>query len=318
MIKLSIIVPVYNVEKYVSRCINSILEQTFSDFELILINDGSTDKSGQICDEYSKADSRISVVHKGNEGPSIARNIGIKAVKGKYLCFVDSDDFVAKHSYEALINEAETNSLDIVCGNGLIYYDENNNYLYAKKRQFPSKVYNGVDFYYNSVKEGAMAVCVPFNVYRTEFIRQNSLFFEEHIAFEDELWTPQVFLKAKKVKYIDITFYMYFKREGSRIATEVANNKDIFDIVNICYKLEELYSQVDDKKQRYLFNETLFYMYLNAFVIGNFMKPGEINKKFLIGKAKSLRCKVKLMIFLINKRLYRNLTLLIRRSKGER
>lgn len=93
--RVSIIVPVYNTEKYLPCCINSILTQTFTDFELLLIDDGSKDNSGKICDEYAVIDKRVRVFHKNNEGASIARNLGIKKSKGKFLVFVDSDDYIA-------------------------------------------------------------------------------------------------------------------------------------------------------------------------------------------------------------------------------
>ena len=94
--QISIVVPVYNVEKYLERCIDSILAQTFTDFELLLINDGSKDSSGLICDKYTEKDSRIRVFHKENEGVSRARNLGISNARGRWLCFIDSDDWVDK------------------------------------------------------------------------------------------------------------------------------------------------------------------------------------------------------------------------------
>lgn len=115
--KLSIIVPVYNVEHFIHKCISSILEQTFSDFELILINDGSTDLSGEICDEYKSKDQRIRVFHKKNGGPSSARNLGIKISKGEYIAFVDSDDIVEKKMYEKLYNIAlNEDAMIVACG----------------------------------------------------------------------------------------------------------------------------------------------------------------------------------------------------------
>ena len=95
---ISIIVPIYNVEKYLSRCVDSILNQTFTDFELILVDDGSTDNSGKICDEYAEKDCRIKVIHKDNWGVSSARNVGLENSVGEYIMFCDSDDFVEKNA----------------------------------------------------------------------------------------------------------------------------------------------------------------------------------------------------------------------------
>lgn len=126
--KISIIVPVYNVEKYLHVCINSILNQNFSDFELILVNDGSKDNSGQICDEFAKEDSRISVIHKKNGGLSSARNAGIDVAKGEYIGFVDSDDWIDKEMYEILYNNIVRHNAQIsVCN--LCIMKKNNEFI---------------------------------------------------------------------------------------------------------------------------------------------------------------------------------------------
>ena len=104
--EISIIVPVYNVEKYLKRCIDSILNQSFTDFELILVDDGSTDNSGEIIDEYAIKDERIKVIHKENGGLSSARNVGIEYSKGNYIAFVDSDDYINKNMYKILYKNA--------------------------------------------------------------------------------------------------------------------------------------------------------------------------------------------------------------------
>lgn len=115
--KISIIVPVYNVEQYITRCIESITSQTYRNIEILLIDDGSTDNSGNICDEYQKKDSRVMTFHKTNGGLSDARNYGIKHASGQYLCFVDSDDYISKHMVEILYNNLIKYSADIsACG----------------------------------------------------------------------------------------------------------------------------------------------------------------------------------------------------------
>lgn len=112
--KISIIVPVYNVEKYLSQCIESIINQNHKNIEIILVNDGSTDKSGDICDKYSLKDNRIKVIHKKNEGVSIARNTGLKVATGEYIAFVDGDDLVDKDIYTRLINVINNSKYDLV------------------------------------------------------------------------------------------------------------------------------------------------------------------------------------------------------------
>ena len=112
--KLSIIIPIYNVERYLEETINSVLKQTFTDFELILVDDGSTDNSGKICDKYAQKDSRVKVIHKPNGGVSSARNAGVDNATGEFIGFVDSDDIISEVMYEGMINIAEKYGADIV------------------------------------------------------------------------------------------------------------------------------------------------------------------------------------------------------------
>lgn len=117
MCEISIIVPVYNVEKYLNKCVDSILNQTFKEFELILVDDGSPDNSGAICDQYAEKDSRVRVIHKENGGLSSARNAGIEVAEGKYIGFIDSDDYIAEDMYELLYNNIIKENADLsVCG----------------------------------------------------------------------------------------------------------------------------------------------------------------------------------------------------------
>ena len=146
---LSIIVPVYNVEQYLPRCIDSILNQTFATFELILVDDGSTDRCSIICDEYTKKDNRIKVIHKKNGGLSDARNVGIEKAKGKYISFIDSDDFIIDKTYEILVLEAEKNNLDVITGNAINYYSAKKAKPKIKKRSFEKKIMTGREFLKN-------------------------------------------------------------------------------------------------------------------------------------------------------------------------
>src|SRR5690348_8514297 len=112
--KISIIVPIYDVQKYLFKCIDSILAQTFTDYELILVNDGSPDSCGEICNEFAKKDKRIKVIHKKNGGLSSARNAGLEIAKGEYIGFIDSDDFIHNKMYEILYQNALFHSSDII------------------------------------------------------------------------------------------------------------------------------------------------------------------------------------------------------------
>ena len=129
MNKISIIIPIYNVEQYLPQCLDSIINQTYKNLEIILINDGSTDNSGKICDNYAKVDNRIHVFHKKNEGVTSARNLGLDKCTGDFIGFVDPDDFIELNMYEILYNEQQRTNADIVWCNYLLYYSANNQLL---------------------------------------------------------------------------------------------------------------------------------------------------------------------------------------------
>ena len=125
---ISIIIPVYNVEKYLNKCLNSVIEQTYKNIEVILIDDGSTDNSGKICDEYAKNDIRIKIIHQQNGGVSTARNNGLEHATGKYITFVDSDDYIEKEMIETMAKKIMKKNADIViCG--VTDRDEENNII---------------------------------------------------------------------------------------------------------------------------------------------------------------------------------------------
>lgn len=311
MPKLSVIIAVYNVEEYLPRCIESILAQEYKDFELLLINDGSTDKCGEVCKEYALKDNRIIVVDKKNGGLSDARNEGIKLARGKYLSFIDSDDFILPHAYNLLIDTAEKNNLDIVCGYSYKYLSEKNYYLETKKRTFEDKVYNGIDFLCMSIDDEAMPMCAPFNIYKKELIDSNKLLFKKGIFHEDELWTPQVFLNAKRVKHLDIIFYVHCQRFGS--ITESSNKyKNAIDIINTCYELENIYKIIENKKYKNILNNYLLTLYLNGVYVGKLVDNSLVKKSFVFSKAKTIKNVLKSIIFLINIRLYCKINSLIK------
>ena len=304
MPKLSVIVPVYNVERYLNRCIESILNQSFIDFELILVDDCSKDNSPQICDEYKK-DSRVKVIHnRQNKGLSEARNAGIHVACGTYLSFIDGDDFIVPNTFSIMISELEQNNLDIISGYFMSYITEDNYYCDIRKHTFSNQVCSGVEFICKGLKEGSMSMCVPINFYKRELIIKNNLFFKPGILHEDELWTPQVFINAERVKYIDLFFYMYVMREGS--ITKVTNKyKNAIDLVNTCYYLEKYFSDnVINKRYLKILNDNILTLFLNAVYIGNLVSDPIIKKSFVFGKPRTIRNKVKAIIFLLNKKVY--------------
>lgn len=208
---ISVIVPIYNVEKYLDRCVDSIINQTYKNLEIILVDDGSPDNCPQMCDDYAKKDSRIKVVHKENGGLSDARNVGMKVATGEYVSFIDSDDYVSLDFYETLLETIVDNDSDIVeCG--VVKFYENEKF---DKYNDDLKVtnYDTVDALDGLINEN------PFKQHVWNKLYKSNIALDIPYAVgklnEDEFWTYQIFGKAKKVTRINKTMYYYFQRGSS-------------------------------------------------------------------------------------------------------
>lgn len=302
---LSIIVPVYNVENYLIECIESLLNQELENYEIILINDGSTDNSPTICNYYKEKYKIIKVFNQTNKGLSAARNRGIKLAKGKYISFVDSDDFVLKNTYKEIVRIMEMEKLDILSVNAFKYISKNKTKLKTKKRSFESKKLSGIEFLKKSYLENAMSHCVPFNVYKREMILENKILFKKGILHEDNLWTPQVFIKAKNVMYYDIDFYMHRKREGS-ITQKKDKKKNSTDLLKTCYELDNIYIKINDKQTKFVLDNVLVTTYLWAIATGKLVPENNnlVKLSFLKNKSLNSKNKVKVFIFKKNPELY--------------
>lgn len=207
MTEISIIVPVYNVEAYLSRCVNSILTQTYDDFELILVDDGSTDNSGKICDNFVSSDPRIRVIHKENGGVSSARNAGLDICVGKYVSFVDSDDFIAPIMLENLHSLAEKEKADIVdCGFTRVFDS-------TQPQDITSTDEYTITDGRTAIRNLPGAASSWAKLYRRELFR--NLRFEEGRIYEDTLLLPFLYYEAEKVVTTPASYYCYFQRPGS-------------------------------------------------------------------------------------------------------
>ena len=205
----------YKVEPYLRRCIDSILAQTFTDFELILVDDGSPDKSGEICDEYAMKDSRIRVIHKLNGGLSEARNYGIDSAKGKYLCFIDSDDFVHNQYLEILYNTLKSSGADMSICEYSIYRDSDilNPKKYGDKIQYEEFNDNYLydDHFLNN--KWVNLVCAWNKLYQRELFEQ--IRYPVGKVHEDNFTYYKLIDKAKKVVYTEEKLYYYYMSENS-------------------------------------------------------------------------------------------------------
>ncbi|WP_433959451.1 glycosyltransferase [Cytobacillus horneckiae] len=303
-IKVSIVVPVYNVESELIRCLESLVNQSIKNIEIILINDGSNDSSPQICEVYKNKYDNISLINKTNGGLSSARNTGLKKAKGEYILFVDSDDYISVNACEQLLKNGLEDNLDIVVGNAFCIKN-NINIKMCHSENSLGRVMPGSQFLKEQLVNGNMNMASCFNLYRREFLLENSLFFKEGILHEDEDWTPRVFLIAEKVKYIDLLFYYYIIRHNS-ITTKVDKSQNGIDLINTCNALEKHYSNIEDKELKILLNDYLVTVYLQAIHYGDLYRRKNLySTKFLFGKAKTKKNKIKVLLFLINNNLYK-------------
>lgn len=212
MCKISIIVPVYNVERYLDKCISSILEQSFTDFELIIVDDGSKDNSGRICDEYKDRDFRIKVIHQENGGLSAARNIGIEISEGKYVTFIDSDDFIHPNMLEILYNNILENKADIsICDYHLVYED---NEMPKDFGDNNLKVYNNIESVKKIVEKSEASMIIACSkLYRISLFDNIRYPFGKY--HEDEFVTYKLLYKSTKIVVTDAKLYYYLKRSNS-------------------------------------------------------------------------------------------------------
>lgn len=202
--------PVYNVEKYLRRCLDSILNQTFADFELILVDDGSPDNCGTICDEYAQKDNRVRAFHKSNGGLSSARNFGLEKSRGSFVSFIDSDDFIAADLYETAVSLQKKYQADIV------EFGVCRDYQIEEKRRekYFEAVYSGVEMLSRLYRDCIGGSVYPWNkLYRKELFEKNR--FTEGRINEDTLIMPKLYFSAKTVAVTNKYMYYYVLSEGS-------------------------------------------------------------------------------------------------------
>ena len=208
--KISVIVPIYNVEPYLKKCIDSIINQTYKNLEIILVDDGSPDNCGQICDDYAKKDTRIKVIHKKNGGLSDARNAGLEVCTGNFLSFVDSDDWIELNTYEVMMKNMNEYNADIVVSNiNYVYKDK----VESKYSEDKIRCFNKEEAMKELIKDGLVQAVVWNKLYKREFI--DNLRFKVGKLNEDEFFTYKICAKAERIVYIPEPLYQYRQRENS-------------------------------------------------------------------------------------------------------
>lgn len=225
-VKISVIVPVYNVEKYLERCLNSIIHQSLKEIEIICINDGSTDNSLSILEKFAEIDKRIIILNQQHTGPSAARNEALKIAKGEYVGYVDSDDSISENFYELLYSNAKKYGADIACGE-IYKLNARNNKKVLKFNNF--KTYKKTEQKYKACNIPRLNY-IWNKIYNREALLKSKLTFEENVVFEDIFWTHQVIHKLGMLVTVPKAKYNYFINQNSITTTD--NSKSLEDYYN--------------------------------------------------------------------------------------
>lgn len=264
--KLSIVVPVYNVENYLGECLESVFKQSFQDYEIICVNDGSTDNSLSILEKYKTKHNNIRIVNQTNHGLGYARNVGIEMASGDYVAFLDSDDFIHKDMFLDMVNCIEKNNADICISNPYIY-EHNNGVRYPYRKM--------LDFYRLSLLGCFKAIDYPIvfsyiaawdKIYKRSFLLKNNIRFPINRIYEDALFTYQVLAYAKGVCAVKDCYYFYRKNSGISITDKekindnykkdfLTNSKEIKDFL----KKMNIYDTVSSVFIKYVFHDGLFH-----------------------------------------------------------
>ena len=285
---ISIIVPVYNVEKYLKKCVYSILNQSYKNLEVILVNDGSTDNSGKICDELSREDSRIKVYHKDNGGLSDARNYGVAKANGEYVGFVDSDDYIDQYMYENLYKAIRKYNTQIAeCGITRVYknnklrphYDGEEYSLVVDREGYLKE-------YLENRKVYGAAVCKLLSIDLAKVLK-----FPDGKVYEDVFYTLELLKKVDKYTLISGNYYYYYIR-GNSITTKTFSSRDM-DYIEIIDKIGEYTLNNYTKLKEKLFIRQGF-AYLSIFnQIIQLNDDRQIPEySILIGKLKNIRSNI--------------------------
>lgn len=303
-IKISVIIPVYNVKQYITRCVESVLQQNFSKYEILLIDDGSTDGSDAICDDYNQKYDCITAFHKKNGGLSDARNFGLKKANGRYILFVDSDDYLAENALNALYGETSERP-DMVIGHCMPLKPSKNMDRFenvVRRNLEYHHIYTGKKYLELCLKGGAIRVEAWRSLYLREFLLKNNLEFKRNIMHEDEQFTPRALLLANKIVLSDLEFYCYDNtRESSIMNSPSLSTKKAIDRFEICDELISIYKNVKPHILKRLLLDDISWKYIDCFCTycqnEALVKPKRLDLVFMAYKFKR---KIKAVLFAIS------------------
>ncbi len=268
---ISVIIPVYNVEDYLNVCLNSVLKQTYKNFEIICIDDDSTDSTLNILEYFSQKDSRVKILkNESNKGPGFSRNRGLEIAKGKYISFLDGDDWLSPNAYEILIKKAEKNNLDLLLFKNIVYYEESHifgmepYYDMEYLNKLENEVFNHFDI--NKTKLFEMSNASWNKFYLKSFLDRNNIHFpNDNLIHEDNPFFYKTITSAQRISLINMYLHNRRRRPNSIMTL---NNDRLFDNIDICYLILEvflkniqLYQYYKKELLNYIFKQTLDYKY---------------------------------------------------------
>lgn len=262
MIQISIIVPIYNVEKCLRRCIDSILNQTFKDFELILVNDGSTDNCENICNEFMLKDTRVKYIYQRNKGVSEARNIGIENSSGKYIQFIDADDYVDENFLEIAINRLKNDNSDIVFFG--FYYEYIDGTIYKERYYNKSINSKNVRYYCLDLHKEDLFGYTCCKMFKSSIIKKFNLKFNKYMSFgEDELFTCEYSKYVETISIENRPLYHYINYKGMRENLSSRKCDEIFRKDILFNAWSELLNNYDEKYIENKAYELIKFLYFN-------------------------------------------------------
>ncbi|MGL4759963.1 MAG: glycosyltransferase [Sarcina sp.] len=297
-VKLSVIVPIYNVEKYLAECIESLVKQTMTEMEIILVDDGSTDSSAKIAKKYSETFEKISFVSKKNGGLSDARNYGVQFAKGEYITFFDSDDVILiNDAYEKMYDIARRSGKDIINGNSTKLFSDGRQEKEVREDGFKTgDTANPEEYLIAEISSNRVYVSACISIYKKSFIEAENLKFKKGYCNEDEDFAPRAILKSNGVAIYNEYFYGYRQREGSIMNSY--NPKTSRDGLEVYYGLSELVDQVKSEELKELLRN---YLAMRSIYEIDKMKSKDISKKIRRKiKENSVRPKQKIKAYIMN------------------
>lgn len=311
--KISIIVPIYNMEKYLKICIVSLMHQTYQNIEIILVDDGSTDTSGEICDYYSKQDTRIKTIHQKNKGVAAARNCGVSVATGEFIGFVDPDDWIEETMYEEMMEVLRKNKADICMCDFVYEYDGVTEDVTRKKPLLKSEIFTGEDAIHRLFLNNTFFYTMLWNKLfkRTLWM---GIRFPEGYVHEDEAVIHRVYGKCDKIATISKNLYHY-----RQVPSSITHTNQIQRRFDFCYALADRIDYLkhgDYKEECMNLTEIIVYQVLNNYYISGiekkYLKRGKkevmsVMPLVMKDKTKKFKYKLSILIFGISPLFYKKL-----------